>query len=230
MQEQEQRPKSGLEPDHPMVLEMNAARDAKRAVLQKIQSTEKAMQAAQAEAEDAKAQWRKLLRDSDGTLTKEIQKLRAAERSAYELKEEYEAILAEVRQVLVGKELALVDVADRYISAESKSRTAAAEAALSSIVEQHGGELRRAMALHLDALIAREFKLQEKFKTFAPWADSKAEDVHQVFMQELLQRVLQLPTDTASAVRRIDLREVDMELLKSPAKRTMLKARANPKQ
>jgi len=56
------------------------AAQRKRALRAKIETMSRAQQAAQGEAVKARQQWSAKLRDSDGTLTRDIQKLRAAER------------------------------------------------------------------------------------------------------------------------------------------------------
>ncbi|WP_235642911.1 MULTISPECIES: hypothetical protein [Stenotrophomonas] len=57
--------------------------------------------------------------DSDGTLTRDIQKLRANERSALSLAEEYEAMEGEIAAELPRLELELAEVAKDCLSAKN---------------------------------------------------------------------------------------------------------------
>lgn len=59
----------------------------KRSAVGKIDTIQRARQAAQADAGAARDKWREKLREGDGTLTREVQKLCLAERSALSLAE-----------------------------------------------------------------------------------------------------------------------------------------------
>lgn len=91
----------------------------KRVLVGKVDTMQRAKQAAQGDAAAARQQWSAKLRDSDGTLTRDIQKLRANERSALSLAEEYEAMEGEIAAELPRLELELAEVAKDCLSAKN---------------------------------------------------------------------------------------------------------------
>lgn len=85
--------------------------------------------------------------DSDGTLTRDIQKLRANERSALSLAEEYEAMEGEIAAELPRLELELVEVAKDCLSAKNAIASEAASQAYGQLLEQVVDSLAVAFAL-----------------------------------------------------------------------------------
>jgi len=98
---------------------LGEAVQVKRSVVGKIETMQRARQAAQADADAAREKWREKLREGDGTLTREVQKLRIAERSALSLAEEYGSFEEEIAKDLPRFELEAVDLASKCISLKS---------------------------------------------------------------------------------------------------------------
>lgn len=98
---------------------LREAVQVKRSVVVKIETMQRARHAAQADAEAAREKWREKLREGDGTLTREVQKLRVAERSALSLAEEYGSFEEEIAKDVPRVELEAADLASKCISLRS---------------------------------------------------------------------------------------------------------------
>lgn len=208
------------------VQRMNLARDAMHACRGKVQTMEKARKAAQADADEARAQWRGLLREGNGTLCKEGQRLRAAERSAYTLQEEYEQIINEMQPVLLARNLELAQVAKECIAFNAAAAKEAAEVAMAEIVAAHGPAIRRAMELRKRALYAGERGKPVNQREWGGLSDKSEKDAGSHFMWLLEKELLKLdPAHHESDEITLDLSDVDMELAMSTAK--MAQARAH---
>jgi len=94
--------------------ELGEAAQVQRSVVGKIETMQHARQAAQADADTAREKWREKLREGDGTLTREVQKLRVAERSS--LAEEYASFKGEIAKDVPRVELEAADLASKCIS------------------------------------------------------------------------------------------------------------------
>ncbi|WP_164271870.1 hypothetical protein [Stenotrophomonas sp. B1-1] len=75
---------------------LRQAVDDKHAMHDRVAKLKQLQSAAQGEADQAKAAWSSALRESNGEITRAIHKLRAAERSALALVEEYEVMAQEL--------------------------------------------------------------------------------------------------------------------------------------
>lgn len=80
---------------------------------------QRARQAAQADADAAPERWKERLREGDGTLTREVRKLRVAERSALSLAEEYGSLQEEIEKDVPRIELEAADLAKECIGLRS---------------------------------------------------------------------------------------------------------------
>lgn len=91
------------------------------------------------------------LRDSDGTLTRDIQKLRAAERSALSLAEAYQAMESEIATELPRLELELAEVADSCIKGKNEIAKEVADQAYQQLLTQAGEQIAVAFRLFMMA-------------------------------------------------------------------------------
>lgn len=119
----------------------------RRNFIAKIGTMRQSQQAAQGEADAARAQWAVKLRENDGTLTREIQKLRASERSALSLVEEYQDIAKELESELPRMDLELAAIASNAIQSRNAIVKEAAAEAYEQLLAQAGNAV--AMALRL---------------------------------------------------------------------------------
>ncbi len=224
MEEQAENPTPAMAKFREAVQRMNHAREALHACKSRVQTMEKAMQAAQVEADEARAKWRGLLRDGDGTLSKEGQRLRAAERSAYTLQEEYREIIREMQPLLADRNLELAEMAGACISCRATAAAEAARAALSEIVAEHGMAIRRAMELNTKALYAGEAGAPANTREWGGLSGKGEDEARSQFMW-LLEKELRMlePAAAESDAMAIDLSDVDMQLVHSQAKRALVK-------
>lgn len=193
----------------------------KRALIGKVDTMQRAKQAAQGDAAAARQQWSAKLRDSDGTLTRDIQKLRANERSALSLAEEYEAMEGEIKAELPRLELELAEVADRCLSAVNGVIGEAASQVYEQFLTQAGDSMAVAFALFS--------KAENAGKGNRISAD--AAELSSRFFSRLEMAVVHRLTDAAvtdQVAERLglppmDMSEVDMKLVRSPASRSALR-------
>ncbi len=194
-------------------LQMEELRVRFRAYRGKVQTTERSMQAAQAEADNAREQWRDKLRESDGVITKDVQRLRADERAAYTLIEEYQSIHEEMQRTLAGMQLELAEAAKTCISTREGLATAMFEDALVEVVERCGVDIRRVMALH------REANRIENPRSSPLWTDDESM-IHGRFFHRLSAALKGLDADDdLPQALSLDLADVDMVLVGSHAAR-----------
>lgn len=200
------------------------AAQRKRALRAKVETMSRAQQAAQGEAVKARQQWSAKLRDSDGTLTRDIQKLRAAERSALSLAEEYQAMESEIATELPRLELELAEVADSCIKGQNEIAKEVAEQAYRQLLTQAGEQI--AVAFKLFTMAENGGKPnREKIDT---------EELARQFFGRLNVEVRRLDQSSTKdqvsqklALPRMDLSEVDMQLANSLAARSILKQQVN---
>lgn len=98
------------------------------------------------ETKAIRAKWRKLLHESDGIVTSDIQALRASERASFVLFEELNDLLAALKE---NERLIEIDLAELYPPAESASRdlrARIADAALDAAVDECALVLSTALA------------------------------------------------------------------------------------
>lgn len=203
-----------------LATQLAGATERKRALRGKVDTMCRARQAAQGDAQTARQQWSAKLRDSDGTLTRDIQKLRANERSALSLAEEYEAMEAEIAAEQPRLDLELALIAKDCIDIKGYVAAEAARSEYERLVEQVGTSL--AVAFEL-------FSRAERVK-MPSYTDVDADTLASRFFARLRTDAIRLVDDVmvAEQVRQrlalpqMDMSDVDMQLVKSVARRQML--------
>lgn len=205
--------------------QLASAVQRKRALVGKVDTMQRAKQAAQGDAAAARQQWGAKLRQSDGTLTRDIQKLRANERSALSLAEEYEAMEGEIAAELPRLELELAEAADRCLSTTNGVIREAASQAYGQLLEQAGDSLAVAFALFSRAENAGVNHRQA----------ASADELASAFFGNLCNAVrhrLDDATVTEQVAERLalppmDMSEVDMQLAGSTAARIRRRVELN---
>ncbi|HFF2843293.1 TPA: hypothetical protein ACGCEE_001032 [Stenotrophomonas maltophilia] len=202
--------------------QLASAVQRKRALVAKVDTLQRAKLAAQGDAVAARQQWSAKLRDADGNLTRDIQKLRANESSALSLAEEYVAMEDEIAAELPKLELELAEVADRYLSTAEGVTSDAAGQAYEQLLAQAGDSLAVAFALFSKAenggvhyrQSASADELASKF--FGRLGYAVRHRLNDSSVTDLVAQRLALPL--------LDLSAVDMGLVRSPARRSQLQA------
>ncbi|WP_372485553.1 hypothetical protein AB9H29_04275 [Stenotrophomonas sepilia] len=163
--------------------------------------------------------------DSDGTLTRDIQKLRANERSALSLAEEYEAMEGEIAAELPRLELELAEVAKDCLSAKNAIASEAASQAYGQLLEQVVDSLAVAFAL---------FSLAENAGVDNRQSASAEELASRFFVR--LGNAVRSRMDDATVTEQVaerlalppmDMSEVDMQLAGSVAARIRRRVELN---
>lgn len=195
------------------------AAQRKRALRAKIETMSRAQQAAQGEAVKARQQWSAKLRDSDGTLTRDIQKLRAAERSALSLAEEYQAMESEIATELPRLELELAAVADSCIKGKHDVAKEVAAQAYDRLLSQAGEQIAVAFALFAVAENAgkphrEKSDMDELASRFFGGLNSAVRRLGDPSIAKQVAQKMALPP--------MDLGDVDMQLVASPAARSRM--------
>lgn len=200
------------------------ASQRKQALAGKISKMKRAQQAAQADAAEAKAKWAAKLRESDGELTRDIQKLRANERAAFSLVEEYEVMASELAAELPRLELELAQVANQCFSARNAVVREAAGLAYEQLLADAGDSLAAAFALFAEAENAGKSHRQASdtevlsSRFFARLGAEVSRRLDSAAVDERVEQQLALPA--------MELDAVDLELASSPAKRAILSRQA----
>ncbi|AOL18282.1 hypothetical protein MOU_05139 [Xanthomonas citri pv. malvacearum str. GSPB1386] len=189
----------------------------KKALTERAATMTRARDAAQAEANAARQQWSELLREADGTLTRDIQKLRAAETSALTLVEEYAAMRQEIGVQITAMEVTVAELAEVAIGKRSAVIELASREAFDAMVENVGGEVARAFVLY-------------KHAAAVSLGGTMASDteVRAAFLEQLGRQVNKRIAATAGNelqlidVYKLELTGVDMSLVTSPLRRMQL--------
>ena len=205
--------------------EFGEAVQVKRSVVDKIETMQRARQASQADADAAREKWREKLREGNGTLTREVQKLRVAERSALSLAEEYASFEEEIAKDVPRVELEAADLASKCISLRSAVIQDAAQQLYDETLMQVTGSLALAFEVFCRAensgLPSRQKstvdELAGQFFWRINWHICRRLD--EVSVNDQLDAYLALP--------HFDLQDVDMDIVRSPARREMLKKELN---
>ncbi|MCF3486360.1 hypothetical protein [Stenotrophomonas maltophilia] len=205
--------------------QLASAVQRKRALIGKVDQMQRAKLAAQSDAAAARQQWSAKLRDADGNLTRDVQKLRASERSALSLAEEYEAMEGEIADELRRLELELAEVADRCLSTANGVIREAASQAYEQLLTNVGESLAVAFELfskaenggvnHRQAANADE--LASKF--FGRLGNAVRHRLDDATVAEQVAKRLALPP--------MDMGEVNMQLAGSIAARIRRRAELN---
>ncbi|MFA1768326.1 hypothetical protein QT922_012995 [Xanthomonas campestris pv. campestris] len=199
-----------------------ALRDAlikKSAMKERAATMTRARDAAEAEATAARQQWSALLRDADGVLTRDVQKLRAAERSALTLVEEYVAMQQEIESLLAEVEIEVAELAEISIDLHDAVLRLASGEAFSLMMAQSGDAIATAFVL---------FRRAENARVLARSRPSD-DELRSMFLHQLgtkMDAYMQAASDSVRdviGVPKLMLDGVDMELARSPARRAQLK-------
>jgi hypothetical protein len=200
---------------------LGQALQVKRSVVGKIETMQRARQAAQADATAAREKWREKLREGDGTLTREVQKLRVAERSALSLAEEYSAFEEEIARDMPRVELESVVLASKCISLRSAVIQDAAQQLYDETLMQVTDSLALAFKLFCEAENSGVSSRQQST------VDELAGQFFWRINRHICKRLDDVPAGDQVgaylALPELDLRDVDMEIVRSPAKREMLR-------
>lgn len=203
--------------------ELRDAVARKAAMVGRLETMTRAQHAAQAEAEAVRKQWSTKLRDSDGVLSREIQKLRVAERSALSLVEEYQAMQQEMKPQLASHELSVADLAHQCIAHRNSVVRVAADDAYLDLMAQAGGLIATAYSLYRIANTA-EIVMRTR---------PSDEQLEAAFLAKIGRDLTARMSGVGESVKRaigtssLALDGVDMGLVNSPARRSMLVKQAS---
>jgi len=226
-----------IEPRQPVVLdserrarlrdlaaELGEAVQVKRNVVGKIETMQRARQAAQADADAAREKWREKLREGDGTLTREVQKLRVAERSALSLAEEYGSFEAEIAKDMPRVELAAADLASNCISL----RSAVIQEAAQQLYDETLMQVTDSLALAFEVFCRAENSgLPSRQKsTIDELAGQFFWRINRHICRRLDDVSVGDQVDAYLALPQIDLQDVEMDIVRSPARREMMRKEA----
>lgn len=194
--------------------QLASAVQRKGALVGKVDTMQRAKQAAQGDAAAARQQWGAKLRENDGTLTRDIQKLRANERSALSLAEEYDAMEGEIAAELPRLELELAEVAGHCLNARSSVTREVADQAYEQLLLQAGDSLAFAFALFSRAEGSGDTgALASRF--FGRLGNAVRRRLDDAAVTDQVTQVLALPS--------MDLSAVDMQLVRSPIRLSQLR-------
>jgi hypothetical protein len=201
--------------------ELGEAVQVKRSVVGKIETMQRARQAAQADADAAREKWREKLREGDGMLTREVQKLRVAERSALSLAEEYGSFEEEIAKDVPRVELETADLASKCISLRSAVIQEAAQQLYDETLMQVTDSLALAFGVFCRAensgLPSRQKSTVDELAGQFFWR------INRHICTRLDDGAMDDQVDAYLALPQFDLQEVDMEIVRSPARREMLR-------
>lgn len=205
--------------------ELREAVARKAAMVGRVETMARAEQAAQAEAAAARQQWSEKLRGSDGVMTREIQKLRVAERSALSLVEEYHVLQKELAPTLAGLELEVARLADNCFKSRSEVVLVVAEDAYAALMTKVGN------------LMATAAELQRIAEVLTVDRNSRGSDdeIRAAFLAKVGRdlKTRDVSTDSvneAIGISTLDLDGVDMQLVNSPVRRSILQRQAKAEQ
>ncbi|WP_024938514.1 hypothetical protein [Xanthomonas arboricola] len=197
---------------------LSEALERKSALTDRAATMKRARDAAQAEVNAARQQWSRLLREADDTLTRDIQKLRAAETSALTLVEEYAAMRQEIGVQITAMEVTVAELAEVAIDKRTRVIELASREAFDALMAQAGDGMAVAYVLHRHA-------------TLAPIPVRMQPSDEQVVADFLgqIERQLKVRADSISnaasaaiGVRGLTLDGVDLNLVASPVRRAMV--------
>ncbi|WP_228441980.1 hypothetical protein [Xanthomonas campestris] len=194
---------------------LSEALGRKRAMIERAATMARAGEAAQAQANAACERYRGLLRQAGGELTREIQKLRASERSSLALVEEHAAMRQEIATQIVSMELEVAELAEKGIDLRNSVLELASREAFDALMAQAGDAMATAYVLH------RRAALSPLLARIRPSDDQ----VFTGFLHQLGQQIKMRSNTVNEAVAEVigvqglELDGVDMSLAASPARR-----------
>lgn len=191
--------------------------EQRRNFIAKIGTMRQSQRAAQGEAEAARVQWAAKLRESHGTLTRGIQKLRATERSALSLVEEYRDIATELESELPRIDLELAAIASDAIQSRNAIVKEAATEAYDQLLVQAGDAV--AMALRLFSMAENAGVLQRMTKDQGELAREFFGRLNVDVCRRLAEASVAMQAEQRLQLPPLDLSDVDRELIDSPAAR-----------
>lgn len=204
--------------------ELGEAVQVKRSLMGKIETMQRARHAAQADADASREKWREKLREGDGTLTREVQKLRVAERSALSLAEEYGSFEEEIAKDVPRVELEAVDLASKCISL----RSAVIHEAAQQLYDETLREVTDSLALAFEVFCRSEnsgLPFRQK-STVDELAGQFFWRINRHICGHLDEASVGDQADAFLALPQLDLQDVDMDIVRSPARREMLRKEA----
>lgn len=206
----------------------SSAEETRRAIhrvntsLERISSLKAREGSAIAEADRLRMQWSKLLRETDGVLTKELQDLRSAEREARSLAEELALIGLEAQKSM--EEL-------RIDAATSASKSAALRrVVLSLVTDRVLDDLSKKLAPDLQRAYSLFRRREIESRTRRDRPDDSALLV--AFAARFTAQLRQYSSDSdkdlnaAMGLSELDLTGIDPDLMNSPARRSLLSRQA----
>lgn len=198
---------------------LGEALERKRAMSERATKMARAGEAAQAQVNAVREQYRQLLRQTDGELTREIQKLRATERSSLTLVEEYAEMQHEIQVQVKGMELEVAELASTCMELRSRVLGLASQEAFDALMAQAGDAMAAAYVLH------RRATLSAMLVKMRPSDDQVLAGFVHKLERQIKERVGLVGEQAAGAtgVKELELDGVDMELAWSPARRLMLR-------
>ncbi|MBB5734423.1 hypothetical protein QSH39_021345 [Xanthomonas arboricola pv. corylina] len=190
----------------------------KKALTERAATMTRAREAAQAEADAARQQWSGLLREADGTLTREIQKLRAAETSALTLVEEYAAMRQEIGMQITAMGVTVAELAEVAIAKRNAAIEVASHDAFAEMVMEVGDVVARALMLYRNAAhVTPGSAMASESEVTAAFLEQLGRQVEKRLI------ILAETADQVTGIQQLDLTEVDMELMGSPIQRAFAK-------
>jgi len=193
-------------------------REEWRRYLPKVDTLDKAIQAARSEAEAANTQWREKFQDSDGAITPEVKRLRKDWRDAADLVDEYELLHGEMLRGRDIKRLALAEAAGECLKARRLLASAVMEAEIEKLATTCGPAIRQ-----IGALFRARFE-DHSLDKFSPGYTDDPEELDRRFFHRLASAIG--PCDTQSEnliLPPLDLSDVDQKLMRSPSNQAMLR-------
>lgn len=207
------------------LLEYEAAAEAARnaiatmtSVRQRMDDLKQRKAAACADAESARSRWSRLLRESGGVLTTDLEDLRASERSSLSLADEYQAMHGELETSLMSSEATAAGLAAAAIGKRGTAVSAAAEDVFNDLLQYAGAHFKRVYLLFeradADTVPARQRRTDE--------------EVLMEFVSRLAASILQKPSPAAQqtydsiGISELKIDDIPGALIHSPTRRSML--------
>ncbi|WNH48303.1 hypothetical protein PDM28_16795 [Stenotrophomonas aracearum] len=207
-------------------LEYEAAADAARGAIFAMTSMRQRMldlnqrkAAACADAETARIRWSRLLRESGGVLTTDLEDLRASERSSLSLADEYQAMCEELETSLISSEVSAADLAATALSKRRVALSAAAEDAFVDLQMAIGPSFEHAYRLFQ----------REQAESMPPGERHSDKEALMAFVSRFSALILQNSSPTAQqtyesiGISELKVEDIPHELLHSPVRRSMLR-------
>lgn len=188
------------------------------ACLERVADMRKKQACAIADADAFKAQWSMMLRETDGVLTKDLQDLRSAERDARALAEELALIGLEAERSVEELSISAATSASKSVALRRVVLRLVADEALANLLAKFTGDLQRAYSLF------RRCEVESRTRRDRP----DEGELLNAFATRVTASLALASSDfdgglnAAMGVSELDLTGIDLELMSSPAKRSLL--------